>query len=191
MKTKKPKHILLVDWQNENDPQKPDMWWRLGAWLLALRYTIVVKCKTVADVYAALQHLDPERGDRVDVHCHARPGGVIIGGKPLDALHDVWKLCAGCVLWIRGCDFMRGVRGIVFAETLARAGVNVAGHLSVIGYGGKHPCLVGLRAGKNATAWWSPALDGNDPKVAKKIDRTVGALDNRIPAWAWAPGRGI
>lgn len=171
--------VLIVD---AVEPGLLGQSWRVGARLFRRHFDRVFLVRSANEAHDVLLGLRAGEVSAAQVWSHGRHGQPLIARRPLDPTHPCWRACEGGSVWFRACHVMAGRRGHAFATQLARQGVDVAGHLGVIGTWGVQSYLVGLRAGERP--WWDPALSDTGPSRPWQ-PRTVPVTEMQLPQWAF------
>lgn len=182
--------------------------YRAGGALFAASGGTVVEVRSVDEIYAELARRAKGELSEVQICGHGYSGYPVIGlprGLKTDARgffvdqgalrrctlttlkHPEWSALAGGTVWFRSCSTMQGSKGHRLAQYFSDVGINVVGHLCVIGTWGVHSYLVGVRAGKSA--WWS--IDMHPGDSTPWSPRTIPCTQMSLPPWAFDSGIGV
>ncbi|MBA2708747.1 MAG: hypothetical protein H0U59_13155 [Gemmatimonadaceae bacterium] len=171
------KKLLIYDRSN---PMK--LWvnnlWPIGASIFKSSFDEVVGVSSIAEFFLMLHAHKP---DHVQLWGHALSGEPMIGLDKLSAKDPRWAMRDIYEVWFRSCSVAQGKEGVAFMRNLAEQRIDVAAHLSDIGYWGLHSNLVGVRAGE--TPWWSEDLKPGPSSPLQP--RTVSAARMCLPRWTY------
>jgi len=156
--------------------------WAIGSKVFQGQFDKVFPVRTTGDVYQAISDLPAESVAELQFWSHGAVGQAVVNRENLNFELPVWSALRGGRVWFRTCLTLAGRNGHRLAVRLGRQGIDVAGHLGVIGTWGVHSHLVALRAGE--TPWWSERVYGNS---APWEPRTTTALAMHLPKWAYRP----